>query len=786
MKAKKIKLYTLTSLMVMCLGVGLVSCGNGLRFRDNLNSSLDEWDVENSQVIFERRLWRKVDPKDINVDDKNNSWEYHSVLNRDFIYSRDDGTIRLRNEGDYILSESFNTSSKFSLDITMSLNGGQAFPSGLVLKKGDLALLVEAINGKNKVVDSVLLDDPSNLASEKSMDVIRVPLNVNRKQVSRVRLTLQKAYNVNYNEINIGIGRLKAYFGEQSKTSLKDGVTSDYVSKVKYTDYEAENVDQVQTKGIKLKDYRKNSYDLDSLGNQNILIIPVKFADTDPSKLHVYNSVGKTGQIEINASDLGGFDGIREQIERAYFGEPEETGWESLSSYYYKSSNHKLNITGKVSEWFTYDKTVTEFYEEGNGASSVYALANEACQWYKENFDDYEKFDQNKDGYFDCVEFVYAQPNCNSNKIGVCNTSKYKEAAELFWAFCWKRSGVNAIKNWPTPFTFAWFSYDFLYNNFNTSYFRQDETTKHYTSLMADTHTVVHENGHALGLVDYYGTGYDGASPLAGIDMMDHNIGDHNAYSKWQFQWCEPKEQIVYDENDESTKTYEVTLRPFESSGDFVIIPAYTRDELMAGKDPGKLDSPFNEYISIEYYTPTGLNELDSKEPYQYDKGASTMSDYGIKMLHVDSRLANLSASSTTGDLIFNSYLPVNADVNLLGSGTSSSFTVDLAHRNDSTEQNFDSGDKDSKTNNRLIRALRATGVDETDKNNFKNGDLKNADLFGRFTKGEKSEESNSVMDFGITNHKEFTFNNGFENLYNMEIKSIDENQVTLVFTLKA
>ena len=86
------------------------------------------------------------------------------------------------------------------------------------------------------------------------------------------------------------------------------------------------------------------------------------------------------------------------------------------------------------------------------------------------------------------------------------------------------------MENWPKPFTFVWLSFDFLLNNINTEY---KETVDGKSQFKADAHTVVHETGHALGLLDYYSTGYDGSTPAAGIDMMDHNVGDHNAYSKW-------------------------------------------------------------------------------------------------------------------------------------------------------------------------------------------------------------------------------------------------------------
>lgn len=780
MEFKKLQILCLATFMTF----GLIACNSTSSTSDGTSddtSSINpsDWDQEQSKVLVERRLWSKSDASEIG--ETSNPWTYLKKGVSSTLPIANDGSVKLRAVDDAIVSESFSTTKPFSVDITMSLNGGDDISSFSSLEKGELSLVVEALNNKNVVLSSATLDELDQFPSSQEVDVVRVYLNASKKKVTKIRIRLAQNYYKNHRELSVGIGRVKIYEGAQETTTLPDGVTSDYVSDVEYTNYQASNYDTLPNEGIKLSDMRKSSYDLTSTGNQNVLVIPVKFADTTEESLTVYEyPTTSKNKVVVTPEEVGGFDGARKMIEQAYFGVSEETGWESLSSYYYKSSGGKLNITGKVSEWYTYPKTVIDFYEETNSTSSVYNLVDAACQWYKENFDDYMKFDQNNDGYFDCVEFVYAQPNCNSNTLGVC-AKKYEEASDLFWAFCWKRSGVTPIKNWPTPFTFAWFSFDFLFNTYNSDYQVVDEDTKKVTYL-ADTHTVVHENGHALGLVDYYSTNYDGSSPLSAVDMMDNNIGDHNAYSKWQYDWYAPKistdesgnvinrGQIIYDETDESTKSYEVTLRPFESSGDYVIIPAYNRGQLQDGENPGYLDSSYAEYITIEYYTPTGLNEQDSKENYSYSTGAKTMSEAGLKLLHVDSRLAYLSYSSSSGELLFDDYTPVNMSKSSLPSSSSSSRYVELAHRNDAQNQNYDTvNDKDH--DYRLISTLFANGKESTKSSQVI---LSNEHLWG--------SQTSQVMDFGITNHTDFTFNNGYKNVYSMEIVSIDADEVKLVF----
>ena len=63
---------------------------------------------------------------------------------------------------------------------------------------------------------------------------------------------------------------------------------------------------------------------LDSIGKQNILVIPVAF--DDPEYLNLVN------------------DNTLTCIENAFFGDSSDTSFYSLSDYYYQSSYQKLNI----------------------------------------------------------------------------------------------------------------------------------------------------------------------------------------------------------------------------------------------------------------------------------------------------------------------------------------------------------------------------------------------------------------------------------------------------------
>jgi M6 family metalloprotease-like protein/uncharacterized repeat protein (TIGR02543 family) len=333
-------------------------------------------------------------------------------------------------------------------------------------------------------------------------------------------------------------------------------------------------------------------------GALNILVIPVHFADSTTCA-----SAGKGRSGNCNA--------VKEDMEKLFIGTAEETGWESLASYYNKSSYGNLNITGKVSNWYTSSYTSSQFQNlslTGQNASyNSQILLRNAVTWYKANNSDVNSFDTNNDNYFDMVYLVYD------------HAIDYDED---WWAYKYYDYGAST----PTPSNKVGYQYMFASMNF----MYEDPT---YT---IDAHTFIHETGHLLNLDDYYNTGYSGTSPAGGLDMQDMNIGDQNAYSKFLLDWIDP---MVINNNGT------VDLRPFESSGDAIIIPASTFN-----------NSAYDEYLILEYITPTGLNYRDSHEQY----GGNYPLFYtqaGVRVWHVDSRLAtNYGSGSYTSTIGSNAY----------------------------------------------------------------------------------------------------------------------------------
>ncbi|MDY2913922.1 MAG: Ig-like domain-containing protein [Candidatus Enteromonas sp.] len=361
--------------------------------------------------------------------------------------------------------------------------------------------------------------------------------------------------------------------------------------------------------------YDNNLYPLDSAPCEHqasFLVIPVWFSDSD-------SFIDETKK-----------ETIREDISLAFFGSEEETGWHSVKSFYGHESHGRFTLNGKVTDWLAVGESASSFGPSSSGGLATYNLVSTAFDWAKKRYGfDPQDYDWNRDGYVDGIVLVYAAPDY----IEWGNN----EASNL-WAYS-SSLGDTSQKNLesPGPNAYFWGSYDFMYSPSDalektgkTSYGGGDTR---FSSI--DAHTFIHETGHMLGLPDYYD--YSGQfSPLGGFSMQDMNVGGHDPYSILAFGWASP---YIPEES------CEITLRPFEESGDCVILSPSWND----------VDSPFDEYLLLTYYTPTGINAFDHAHRYKsgYPTGPSSS---GIALYHVDARLLygyspySLKASKVTSD----------------------------------------------------------------------------------------------------------------------------------------
>ena len=102
-----------------------------------------------------------------------------------------------------------------------------------------------------------------------------------------------------------------------------------------------------------------------------------------------------------------------EKIDKC-FNDMSNSKWESVKSFYKKSSYGKLDLNFEVvNEWFNPKLNPQELQVRDNmGDGGADYIATQAVKWYKNKYGlDASKFDQNNDGYIDSLWLIYDCPN---------------------------------------------------------------------------------------------------------------------------------------------------------------------------------------------------------------------------------------------------------------------------------------------------------------------------------------------------------------------------------------
>lgn len=344
-----------------------------------------------------------------------------------------------------------------------------------------------------------------------------------------------------------------------------------------------------------------------------------------------YHYLPSTGDVKllvipIATQDYGFSSEEIQRIQDGFFGESSDTGWESVSSFYKKSSGGKLNITGSVSKIVKLNRTKDQLLSaqksySANNKNYTDAILTTALDALNRNNMDLSQYDSDSDGYIDAVWMVYACP--------------YESGSDLFWAYTTWTSDTTSFDNVRAS-TYSWASVDFL-------------TEKDYGGFpeKADAHTFIHETGHMMGLDDYYSydndmrTNYD--APAGGVDMMDLNIIDHDAYSKYLLNWYKPF--VLTDEYIQANKGT-ITLQSFEDTGSSILIP------IMKDGNNVYNGTPLDEYLILQYYTPTGLNQSDSEGYYPNPRGYRAYTESGVLVYHVNASIGRLIMNSSNTAIV--------------------------------------------------------------------------------------------------------------------------------------
>lgn len=460
---------------------------------------------------------------------------------------------------------------------------------------------------------------------------------------------------------------------------------------------------------------------------------------------NVFNSTGDLKLLVIPVAFKGQEAVQREEkrilIQNAFFGDESRNSYESVASYYNKSSYGKVRISGEVTDWFTVDMTLEEALRAGkkSGETVSRIIAGAGFNWAKRELGEEEirKYDTDNDDVIDAIYYVYDYPQDDG--------SSGEERNALLWAYFDKLNRNTAEGyNTTSPYmsSYSWSSFYFTGN-------------KALSSHVVESNTFIHETGHIFGLEDYYNTEPKSRGgiyqPTGFMDMMDYNLGDHSSFSKYVLGWTTPK--VVKDEG-------EITLKSFSQTGDFVLIPSKNWN-----------GTPFDEYLLLEYYTPNGLNDAFSFPTYSYFDGDNNQrifsypTRHGLRVYHVDARLAYRdSLSPQARDIWIDDsgleywYSPENPDKH-------NSKYIDLLNTNGTTG----SVDKSTPV---LVHLL-----EEGDKDNFYKGIASsNSTMFGL----------NSS--FGYDSFQDFVFNKKYEkdeinkSPFKFKITKLSSDEITISF----
>ena len=315
-------------------------------------------------------------------------------------------------------------------------------------------------------------------------------------------------------------------------------------------------------------------------GNVKILAVQVEFQD--------YTFESSTIYPEDIYYQMFNGGALPEQIQYPY---------DSLSSYYKRSSYGKLNLSSGQVYRCRLSKNRAEYEGYATGEQE---LVKEVLQLLDDQID-YSDYDSNGDGCVDGISINFAGENSG-------------------WGSTW----------WSHKYRLQ--DQEFSLDGMNFSgylYLMTDCSEGDYTY---GTQTLIHETGHMLGLPDYYAAQGNDSTAIATVDMMKDNTGDHNGFSKWLLGWI-PEENIQ---------------RVTKEDGEQVISLDPIASETLSNKKMIAVVAPEDTSLYSEYFVVQYDEKINNNQSAWY--GDST----GYRIYHVDAEL-NYEGSNFRYDNMYSS-----------------------------------------------------------------------------------------------------------------------------------
>jgi M6 family metalloprotease-like protein len=317
----------------------------------------------------------------------------------------------------------------------------------------------------------------------------------------------------------------------------------------------------------------------------NIVVIPIEFTND-----------------EFTSAEL-------EKIQKAFFGTSLETGWESLSSFYNKSSYGKVNINGAVTTPYNTGRTIAQFENDNKYQGNCYVDYAALTGALAAKVDELtlSQNDGNGDGYIDGVYLVYSAPQQSTSNPQPHWNGTYPP----YWTyhnvydpekFTQGDFKVTQAGSDYRPYGYVWYSYE----NINESISELD--------ININAEILVHESGRFFGLPYFYDYAYgpEVVNGLGYMDMMYANIGDHGPWNKMVLGWIRP--MVVTNSG-----TTIIKLNDAPTTGQLIMVK------------PTWDNSYYGEYLLIDYYAPTGLYELQTT----HTTGYPVFTTRGVRIYHV-------------------------------------------------------------------------------------------------------------------------------------------------------
>ena len=302
----------------------------------------------------------------------------------------------------------------------------------------------------------------------------------------------------------------------------------------------------------------------------------------------------------------------------------------SLSRYFDTASYKKLKITSHVTDWYPAPYDFSEYKNRALDQEFINGVLDWLYKTYPNT--DWSEYDRDGNGYIDAAIFINAGDMSKENSFDIISFGgaiHYRQTYGSEFAGSTAKPGMNNIVN------------------INAMHFKDN--------------TLIHEFSHGFGLIDYYDVTYSGRDAVGGYDMQSANKGDWNAYSKYAVGWIEPKVVSGLAKG----KSVDIEIGTLADTGDAIAIPA-------AGED---LDSPFSEYMLVDLFAGTGVNQYDAKNWSDIDNTT------GVRMYHVDAKMEYRDIGGDTpcpiGTIHFaNDYKPSGKyNLELIQAGGKNTFT---------------------------------------------------------------------------------------------------------------